>query len=491
MKRWKKLRLILLTMVCAIALFGMQAQAKAISASQVTGIWDGQYTGSYGHTLTKRHLTFVISKCSSAGLCSGTVYISEISGSSYQVNGSYTFTGTVNMSSGTFRAKPGSWKKKISNFEKSYFSGTLNASAKTLKGYRLDNFNDTRTNMAFSLKRISSSKSLNQITFVALNKSSASVKKGSSFTLKYSYMPSSLKGVKITWSSSNSAVAKVSGGKVTGKKAGTATITCKATYRGKSVKATCKVTVTAGTTATYTQTGTITNATDGKVLKSATINFRKGYNNKSGSIYKKTTSNSKGRYSVKLAKGQYTMQVKKSGYITSYYNLNCTKNNTSYSNNSSLSKTMASGTYRIVLTWGATPRDLDSHLTGPLSSGRFHIYFPSSNRNAYNNSNHVANLDVDDTTSYGPETVTFYPSRTASGTYRYYVHDYTNRNSSSTSYLAKSGAKVVVYKGSKQVATYKVPTSKGGNLWHVFDIVNGSIKKVNTVGYTSDYRNLP
>lgn len=490
MKRWKKLRLAFLLAACIIAMFGVQAQAKAISTSQVTGIWDGQYTGAYGKTLTKRHLTFVISKCTSVGSCSGIVYVSEASGSSYQVNGSYYFSGTVNMKTGAFRAKPGSWKKKVSNFETSYFSGTLNASAKTLKGYRLDNFNDTRKTMPFSLKKISTSKTLNRITVVTLNKSSASMKKGSSITLKYSYMPSSLKGVKISWSSSNSSVAKVSGGKVTALKAGTATITCKATYKGKSVKATCKITVSSGTT--YTQTGTITNATTGKALASATINFRKGYNNKTGTIYKKTTTNSKGRYSVKLAKGNYTMQVKKSGYITSYYNLSCTKNNTNYSNNASISKNLASGTYRIVLTWGETPRDLDSHLTGPLSSGgRFHVYFPSSSKNAYNNSKLVANLDVDDTTSYGPETVTLYPSRTASGTYHYYVYDYTNRNASSSTYLAKSKAKVVVYKGSKQVATYTVPTTKGGNLWHVFDIVNGSIKKVNTVGYTSTYSSLP
>ena len=481
MKRSRKLRVVLLAIVCAIAMFGLQAQAKAITSSQVVGTWDGEYTGAYGHTLIKRHLSFVISKCTSGGSFSGTVYVSERSGSSYQVNCSYYFSGTVDMTNGRFRAKPGSWKKKVSNFETSYFSGTLNASAKTLKGYRLDNFSDTRTSMPFSLKKVSSSSS-KQLTFLTLNKTSLSLKKGSTYSLKYSYIPSELTGVKITWSSSKSSVAKVSSkGKVTAVASGTATITCKATYKGKSVKATCKVTV--PSTASYTRTGVTTNATTGSTISGATIYVRKGYNNKSGSYYKKCTSSSSGKFSVKLPKGQYTLQIKKSGYITSYFNISVSGSDTSYSNHYSISKSMASGTYRIVLTWGSTPRDLDSHLSGPLPSGsRFHTYFVS--KNAYNGSNLVANLDIDDMSSYGPETITLKPSLTSSGTYRYYVHDYTNKYSTSSNILSKSGAKVVVYKGSSQIATYKVP-AQSGTLWHVFDIVNGSVKKVNTMSYAS------
>lgn len=483
MKRSRKLRAVLMAIVCVIAMFGLQAQAKAITSSQVVGTWDGEYTGAYSHTLVKRHLSFVISKCTSGGSFSGTVYVSERSGSSYQVNCSYYFSGTVDMSSGRFRAKPGSWKKKVSNFERSYFSGTLNASAKTLKGYRLDDFSDTRTTMPFSLKKISSS-SAKRLTFLTLNKTSLTLKKGSTYSLKYSYMPSELRGVKITWSSSKSSVAKVSSkGKVTAVAPGTATITCKATYKGKSVKATCKVTVTSSSTATYTNTGVTTSATTGRTISGATVYVRKGYNNKSGTYYKKITSNSSGKFSVKLPKGKYTLQIKKSGYITSYYNISCTGTDKSYSHYYSLSKNMASGTYRVVLTWGSTPRDLDSHMSGPLSGGsRFHIYYGS--KNAYNNGNTVANLDIDDVSSYGPETITLKPSLTASGTYRYYVHDFTNKYLSSSNALAKSGAKVVVYRGSSQVASYKVPSSYG-TVWHVFDIVNGSVKKVNTMGYAT------
>jgi hypothetical protein len=50
---------------------------------------------------------------------------------------------------------------------------------------------------------------------------------------------------------------------------------------------------------------------------------------------------------------------------------------------------------RIVLTWGERPADLDSHITYPGN----HIFFRSKKGTD-------ANLDVDDTTSFGPETIT-------------------------------------------------------------------------------------
>ena len=75
---------------------------------------------------------------------------------------------------------------------------------------------------------------------ISLSKTSLSLNKGSSSTLTVSYNPSNTTVSKtVTWSSSNSSVASVSGGRVTAKAAGTATIT--ATCNGK--QATCKVTV--------------------------------------------------------------------------------------------------------------------------------------------------------------------------------------------------------------------------------------------------------
>ena len=78
-------------------------------------------------------------------------------------------------------------------------------------------------------------------TSVALNKTTLTLDIGKTANLKATLYPSNAANKKCTWSSSNTSVATVdSNGKVTAKKAGTATITVK-TSNGKT--ATCKVTV--------------------------------------------------------------------------------------------------------------------------------------------------------------------------------------------------------------------------------------------------------
>ena len=78
-------------------------------------------------------------------------------------------------------------------------------------------------------------------TSVALNKTTLTLDTGKTSTLTATVYPSNASNKKCTWSSSNTSVATVDkNGKVTAKKAGTATITVK-TSNGKT--ATCKVTV--------------------------------------------------------------------------------------------------------------------------------------------------------------------------------------------------------------------------------------------------------
>ena len=84
------------------------------------------------------------------------------------------------------------------------------------------------------------------LTKIALSKSSLSLGLKATETLKVIYTPASTSTKKVTWSSSKPSVATVnSSGKVTAKKAGTATITAKVGGR----QATCKVTV--GEKSTY------------------------------------------------------------------------------------------------------------------------------------------------------------------------------------------------------------------------------------------------
>ena len=68
------------------------------------------------------------------------------------------------------------------------------------------------------------------------------------------------------------------------------------------------------------------------------------------------------------------------------------------------------------LTWGAAPGDLDSHLYTPSGA---HVYF---SRKGNLLAEPFANLDVDDTSSFGPEVITL--TRLMVGTYKYHVHNY-------------------------------------------------------------------
>ena len=84
-------------------------------------------------------------------------------------------------------------------------------------------------------------------------------------------------------------------------------------------------------------------------------------------------------------------------------------------------ETPPSGAVRVTLTWSQAPSDLDSHLTGPDGQGgRYHVYFVTDQVGP-------DSLDVDDISSFGPETITFYPTR-QDGMYRYSVHNYSDQS---------------------------------------------------------------
>ena len=83
---------------------------------------------------------------------------------------------------------------------------------------------------------------------------------------------------------------------------------------------------------------------------------------------------------------------------------------------------------RVVLSWGEKPFDLDSHLIFPGG----HIYFDSKEGTD-------ANLDVDDTDSYGSETVTI-SKKHFGESYIYAVQDYSNKGLPNSNYLSASKA---------------------------------------------------
>jgi len=124
---------------------------------------------------------------------------------------------------------------------------------------------------------------------------------------------------------------------------------------------------------------------------------------------------------------------------------------------------------RIVLSWGKTPEDIDSHISYPGN----HICF-------YHKTGTLANLDVDDVDSYGPETITI-DKKQAGQKYIYGVHDYTDKETRGGSRLSNiSDARVFVYIGNTLIRSYYVPRNKTGNTWVVFMIdENGSFQDIN------------
>ncbi|MEW6418400.1 MAG: Ig-like domain-containing protein [Nitrospirota bacterium] len=241
-----------------------------------------------------------------------------------------------------------------------------------------------------------------------------------------------------------------------------------------------------GTAGTGNVSGRVVNALDGNGVDGLTINLRAGTNITTGTIVAATTTQNAGFYAfTELNAGTYTAEASGEGYNTTYFTIVCIGGTTTPNQDATITPILSSGETRIVLTWGETPSDLDSHLTGPMpEGGRFHVYY--SDQEYYYNDILYVGLDLDDTTSYGPETTTIYQQ--ISGVYRFSVHDYTNRSAgiSYASYdLSNSGAQVRVYRGSNLVATFNVPANQEGTLWTVFELNGDVITPVNAMSYES------
>lgn len=122
----------------------------------------------------------------------------------------------------------------------------------------------------------------------------------------------------------------------------------------------------------------------------------------------------------------------------------------------------------VKLTWGANPSDLDTHLTGPQEDTdiRFRVYYANQDETI---GNVTINLDVDDTSSYGPEVLTI-PSFVLPGRYRYSVYHYSGSGtifSSPTRVELRLNDRTYVFNPVEDVDS----AASSSRMWVVFDLI--------------------
>jgi uncharacterized protein YfaP (DUF2135 family) len=220
-----------------------------------------------------------------------------------------------------------------------------------------------------------------------------------------------------------------------------------------AVPATVSAQVSGGT---GTLTGTVTNATNGVPIAGATVTV--------GGV--QGVTNASGVYSIPNApSGVRTVVTSATGFASRSDAVTIAA-----AGSTTFSPSLGAGSgvgIQIVLNWGATPSDLDSHLTGPNGGGRFEVAYFSPTPVAY------ATLDHDDTTSFGPETVTVSPvaGNFVPGDYHYFVHNFSVSPGFNSSAPTPS---VTVFQNGGQIAQFLASGATGSDssaYWHVFNFV--------------------
>jgi hypothetical protein len=206
------------------------------------------------------------------------------------------------------------------------------------------------------------------------------------------------------------------------------------------------------------------NAVDGKSLAGAKVEI--------ANVGSLTTDNTGIIAFPKQPDGTYTMTVSKNGFITTPISFQV-KLGLVIFDWFSISPEIPNKDFRFVLDWGEQPYDLDLHFEKVAG---YHISYS----NMHTADDGKAVLDHDDRSSYGPETITVEKAE-SKYTYNVFVIDYSNRGSSSSTALSKSGAVIRVYSQNRLLSTFNIPVTGAGTRWNAVKIVQGQIVPVNTV----------
>lgn len=200
-------------------------------------------------------------------------------------------------------------------------------------------------------------------------------------------------------------------------------------------------------------------AVTGEYLEDVEIHLDSG---RAGDAFEPGFTDGLGLSRQKLPYGSYTARFSKEGYISKTHQFSIGLSDLPVF--ATIALTRHTDKYRIVLTWGTLPHDLDAHLSGPMpEGGDFHIWWDQMTLIGGRNF-----LDRDDRHSIGPETITIY--HPAAGEYVYAVHDYSHRNVRNSTFLGWSRAVVDIYAGGELLHSIPVESGSAGNTWEVFRI---------------------
>lgn len=238
--------------------------------------------------------------------------------------------------------------------------------------------------------------------------------------------------------------------------------------------------------------GQITDAVTGDPVSDVTLQLRSGWNApEEHEVIQTLTTDSNGEFLYDITElygtiwglpsGAYSLTASKEDYATMQFNVMVHPNEVTENQDATISPALAEDEYRIILRWGATPSDLDSHYNAITTDGWWeHVYYSDMD-------GQTASLDWDARSSYGPETITVTGFDQLKNGFIYSVHDYSNEGYDYCTELSSSGAYVTLLRGNKRLKTYYVPTGRDGTVWNVFSIDKyGTITDLNTFGYAYD-----
>lgn len=219
-------------------------------------------------------------------------------------------------------------------------------------------------------------------------------------------------------------------------------------------------------TGSGTITGQVTDASNGSPIPGATVSVDTGESD---------TTDGSGMYTIpNVPAGNREVTAQAVGYLSSTRSAIVTDGNTTVVNFALAPA--GGGAIRAVLSWTAIPRDLDLHVSGPVSGNpgaRFHVYY-SNAAVRDDTGDPYCELDVDDVDGNGPETQTITVSDSegdyVAGTYRVWVHNFSDQYDDNNTF-ASGDISLTLFDRNSQVGSYSQSAATGDDSKFIWLVV--------------------